>query len=47
MRNLLLIIIAVFLPVQACINETNEQKGENEVKRYAWVIRVKPEKLDE
>ncbi|MEN8230453.1 MAG: L-rhamnose mutarotase [Bacteroidota bacterium] len=47
MRNLFLIIFAVFLPVQACMNETNEQTGENEVRRYAWVIRVKPEKLDE
>ena len=47
MRNILLIIMVALLPFQACRNETDEHKDKVNVARYAWVIRVKPEKLEE
>lgn len=44
MKNILLIVLVVSL--FSCTAQKEESKSEN-VKRYGWVIKVKPEKLEE
>lgn len=47
MKNLSGIIVLFLLPVLACVNKIDEPVVEKEAIRYAQVIKVKPEKLDE
>lgn len=47
MRYLIWILILFLLPVQSCVDKSCQAEEKTKVVRYGWVIKVKPEKLDE
>jgi L-rhamnose mutarotase len=47
MKNLMWMLILIFVMAQSCVEETDEQMVNKDVIRMGSVIKVKPEKLDE
>jgi L-rhamnose mutarotase len=47
MRYIFWIFILFLLPFQSCVKKNCNAGEETNVVRYGWVIKVKPEKLDE
>ena len=47
MKYMFGIFTMLLLPIQSCVNKSYESDANTEVVRYGWVIKVKPEKLDE
>ena len=46
MKNIYWIIFLSLFAIQACSPKTKESVYEDQVTRYGWVIKVKPEKLE-
>ena len=47
MKYMFGVFALLLLPIQSCVNNSYESDANTEVVRYGWVIKVKPEKLDE
>ena len=47
MKNILWFLVVSLFIIQACSIKTEESVDEAQVRRYGWVIKVKPEKLEE
>jgi L-rhamnose mutarotase len=47
MKKIIWFLFVSLFIIQACTLKTEEPLNEDQVKRYGWVIRVKPEKLEE
>lgn len=47
MKNISWIFFVSLFIIQACSIKTEETVNEDQVRRYGWVIKVKPEKLNE
>jgi L-rhamnose mutarotase len=47
MKKIIWFLFVSLFIIQACTLKTKEPLNEDQVKRYGWVIKVKPEKLEE